>query len=108
MSITALTQEVGFSHDAEASEKFRVLALFGNSRVLPKYQPTPQSGDTHRSPKVLRTNGGWRSLWSAVSITALTQEVGFSLDHGDPKGCARLLQGAAAMDSALVAEASTS
>jgi len=43
-------------------------------------RPTPQSGDAHRSPKFrLRRNRG-ASLWSAVSITALTQDLGISLD----------------------------
>jgi len=58
----------------------RVHALFVDLRVFPKGHPTPQSGDAHRSPKFrLRRNRG-ASLWTAVGITALTQEVGFS--HG--------------------------
>ncbi len=38
----------------------------------------PKAVIPHRTPKFLRNKVGWHSLWSAVKITALTQEVGFS------------------------------
>jgi len=54
----------------------RVLALFLFSQVFPENQPAPQSGDPRRTPKAAVP----QELWTAVRITALTQEVEFSED----------------------------
>jgi len=51
VSITALTQEVGFSPDAGALKKVSEVTPFFISQVFLKAQPTPQSGDAHRTPK---------------------------------------------------------
>ena len=48
------------------------------SQVFPENQPTPQSGDPRRTPKAAVP----QELWTAVSITALTQKVVFSQDAG--------------------------
>ena len=83
--ITALTRDLGFSLDAGASKKGSRSRPFLVSHVSSAGLPTPQSGDAHRSPKFrLRRNRG-ASLWSAVSITALTRDLGFSLDAGASK-----------------------
>jgi len=87
VSITALRQEVGFSLDAGALKKCPSSRPFLFSQVFATGPPTPQSGDPRRSPKIrLRRNRG-ASLWSAVSITALTQEVGFSQAADSFKKC---------------------
>jgi len=75
-------EEVGFSLDAGALKKGPRSRPFLFSHVFLTGLPTPQSGDAHRSPKFrLRRNRGG-SLWTAVRITALMEEVGFSLDAG--------------------------
>jgi len=52
VSITALAQEVVSSQDAGALHKMSESTPFLVFLGLPKNQPTPQSGDTRRSPKV--------------------------------------------------------
>ena len=81
VSITALTQEVGFSLDAGALKKCPSSRPFLFFQVFPTGPPTPQSGDPRRSPKFrLRRNRG-------VSPLDCGEHHRFDAGLGDLGGC---------------------